>query len=553
MTQLTPWAYAIGLDYGTNSCRALIVRLEDGAEMASAVYPYPSGTDGVLTDATNPHIARQHPADYIEGMALTVQQAIAKLQIINPAFSPEQVIGIGIDATGSTPLPVDAQGQALALYPDFKDNLNACAWLWKDHSAYAEAQTITQQAKTQHPEYLDRCGGAYNSEWFWAKILHCHRVDPTVTTAATSWVELCDWLPAQLTGCTNAKDIVRSACAAGHKALYSTTWGGLPDDAFLASIDPYLAALKPNLYTEVSASDKPAGTLCATWAKRLGLPEGIPVATGLLDAHAGAVGGGCCQGTPVKILGTSTCDLMVQPIETQPRPIPGISSIAESSVIPGMNGIETGQSAVGDIFLWFTKYFVPPTDEDKGSVFARLDRDAAALRPGQSGLLALDWHNGNRCLLADTQLTGLLVGETLQTQPHEVYRAWVEATAFGAKMIFDRVRDYGVQVDKLVACGGLAVKCPFLMQIYADILNVPIYVAASDQTCALGAAFFGAVVGNYFPNVETAQAHVKLRERYYTPITENVEIYQKLYALYQELHDTYGTESSLMKRLLKLR
>lgn len=553
--------YAIGLDYGTNSCRSLIVNLETGVEVASHVYNYPSGQLGVLVDPRDPNVARQSPADYRAGLIEIVVQGLAKARAADAGFSAEQVVGIGVDTTGSTPIPVNRAGTPLALLPEFAGNLNAQAWLWKDHTSHAEAAEITALARELRPEYLAKCGGTYSSEWFWAKVLRCKRVAPEVFEAAFSFVEMCDWIPALLTGIEDPLTLKRGVCAAGHKALYAKAWGGLPDKAFLGRLDPALADLRDRLYETAYTADVKAGGLCPSWAKMLGLREGIAVAVGAFDAHMGAVGAGCAGGTLAKILGTSTCDLMVAKNSQPLQDIPGVCGIVDGSVIPGYYGIEAGQSAVGDIFLWFVHQLVPDAyGATPGAKFAALDERASALKPGESGLLALDWNNGNRCVLTDVRLSGLVLGQTLHTSAAELYRALVEATAFGARMIVDRVREYGVPVEQVITCGGLAVKSPFLMQVYADILGMPMAVAASDQTCALGAALFGAVAAGAFADVEEAQRKVcRVRERVYQPIPENVAVYAELFRLYRQVHDGFGTAAwsggmaNVMKELIAIR
>jgi L-ribulokinase len=553
--------YAIGLDYGTNSCRSLIVNLETGAEVASHVCNYPSGQMGVIVDPRDPNVARQSPADYREGLVEIVIQGLAKAKAADAAFSADQVVGIGVDTTGSTPMPVDRSGVPLALAPTFKDNPHAQAWLWKDHTSHAEAAEITALARAIRPQYLAKCGGTYSSEWFWAKVLHCKRVAPDVFETAFSFVELCDWIPALLTGIEDPLALKRGVCAAGHKALYAKAWGGLPDKEFLGALDPALAELRDRLYETAYTADVTAGGLCAEWAKVLGLREGVAVAVGAFDAHMGAVGAGCSAGKLAKILGTSTCDLMVAKNTLPLKDIPGVCGIVDGSVIAGYYGIEAGQSAVGDIFLWFVNNLVPESfGASAGAKFGALDEAASKLKPGENGLLALDWNNGNRCVLTDVRLSGLVLGQTLHTSAPELYRALVEATAFGAKMIVDRVRKHGVPVEEVINCGGLAVKSPFLMQIYADILDMPMAVAASDQTCALGAALFGAVAAGAFNNIEEAQAKVcRIRERVYQPIPDHVAVYAELFALYRQLHDGFGTAAwngnmaNVMKALIAIR
>lgn len=553
--------YALGLDYGTNSCRSLIVNLETGAEVASHVFNYPSGQMGVLIDPRDPNVARQSPADYRAGLEEIIVHGLAKARAADSAFSPSDVIGIGVDTTGSTPMPVDRAGTPLALLPEFKENPNAQAWLWKDHSSHAEAAEITALARARRPQYLAMCGGTYSSEWFWAKALHCRRADPAVFGAAFSFVELCDWIPALLTGIEDPLALKRGVCAAGHKAMYAESWGGLPDKEFLGALDPALPALRDRLYEKTYTADVKAGGLCAAWAKKLGLREGIAVAVGAFDAHMGAVGAGCAPGKLAKILGTSTCDLMVTKNTRPLKEIPGVCGIVDGSVIAGYYGIEAGQSAVGDIFLWFVNNLVPEAyGISADAKFAALDAAAAKLKPGESGLLALDWNNGNRTVLTDVRLSGLLLGQTLHTTAPEVYRALVEATAFGARMIVERVREYSVPVEQMIACGGLAVKSPFLMRIYADILEMPMAVSASDQTCALGAALFGAVAAGAFTDVAAAQtALCRTRERVYQPFPENTAAYRELFALYRQLHDGFGTAAwsgnmaNVMKELIALR
>ena len=486
---MVPKRYCLGLDFGTNSVRALIADVENGEAVAVAVEEYGRGEQSILEDARNPHVARQHPADYHESLLASVRKAIEAGRD-NGEFSPANIIGIGVDTTGSTPLPVDQQGKPLAFDPRFEGNLNAMAWLWKDHSAMAEAEQITELAQQHRPEYLKRCGGTYSSEWFFSKLWHCLNADPDVFEAAYSWVEFCDYIPALLTGNLQPDEIKRSVCAAGHKAMYSEEWGGLPDEDFLSLLDARMGALRERLYEQAYASDVPAGGLSAEWAQKLGLPAGIPVAVGGFDAHYGAVGAGVREGTVVKIIGTSTCDITVAGAEEGPPDIPGVCGVVRGSVLPGYYGIEAGQSAVGDIFNWW----VSEICEGGAEQHEILTEQASRLAPGESGLLALDWNNGNRTILVDARLSGLLMGQTLQTTRADVYRALIEATAFGGLTILDRLEEYGVGVERIVNCGGIAEKNPMLMQIYADVTGRRMELSRSEQTCALGAAIFGAVV-----------------------------------------------------------
>lgn len=557
--------FALGLDFGTNSCRSLIVDLEDGAEVASCVISYSSGEDGIWLDPKDPNVARQNPADYFLSLEQATKGALEQARDSISGFDSGSVIGIGIDTTGSSPVPVDRDGTPLSLLPAFKDKLNAMVWLWKDHSCFGEAAEITEMAKKMRPKYLAKIGGTYSSEWFWSKILHCKNTTPEIFNAAFSFVEICDYIPAVLSGETRPDKILHSVCAAGHKAMYSNDWGGLPDREYLAALDPALADLRDRLYAKAVPSDHVAGRLTHEWAAKLGLKPGIAIAVGAFDAHMGGVGAGVKEGTLVKILGTSTCDIMVSPKHKGFADIPGVCGIVDGSVLPGYYGIEAGQSAVGDIFLWFVNHLVPvkygKSSDDK---FMNLEIEASKQKPGEHGLLALDWNNGNRTILVDVRLSGLIIGQTLHTQAHEIYRALIEATAFGALTIIDRIREYGVSVEEIVNCGGLASKNPFLMQTYADIIDRPMKVSRSDQTPALGAAIFGAVAAGKelsgYSTVEEAQAVMTgTKEVFYKPRGESRRVYRELFRLYSQLHDAFGTSAwsgalhNVMKDLISIR
>ncbi len=553
-----PSAFAIGVDYGTNSCRALVVDVATGDELAQEVFPYPTGRDGIVGDDGDPLLARQHPGDYLEGFKASVFAAVRKAGA-DDRFAPGRVVGIGIDTTGSTPIPVNSEGCPLALTPEFAGHPAAQGWLWKDHTSHEEAVAITDTARRRKEPYLDKCGGTYSSEWFWAKIWHCEKTAPDVFRAAFSWVEACDWIPAILTGNQDPLILRRSICAAGHKAMYATEWGGLPSVDFLNALSPSLGALRSRLYERAVPSDRVAGRLSAEMAAQVGLPPGIPVAVGGFDAHHGAVGAGIRPGRLVKILGTSSCDMLVAPSDARVPDIPGVCGIVPGSILPGMIGLEAGQSAVGDIFLWFARHLCPP-EYASGNAIANLERAAADLAPGASGLMALDWNNGNRNVLADPLLSGLLIGQTLHTSAPEIFRALVEATAFGALTIVRRFEEYGVAVDEVVNCGGIAEKSPFTMQIYADVCNRPMKLGRSAQTCALGAAIFGAVVGGAWPDTQQAQQHMTgVRKQEYRPVADNARRYETLYRIYRQLHDAFGrggTGSGLervMKDLIALR
>ena len=555
-------SYSLGLDFGTNSVRVLLVNVRTGREIATAIQNYESGQAGIILDAANPNLARQNPADYLKGTEAAVKQTLARAKKSDRKFDPVRIIGIGVDTTGSTPIPVDRAGTPLCFHKEFKKNRNAMAWLWKDHTGYAEAAEITTLAAREHPEYLAKCGGTYSSEWFFSKILHCLRVDPKVFAAAWSWVECCDYIPAVLVGETRPEKILRSRCAAGHKAMYNEQWGGLPSREFLSKLDPKLGELRDRLYNKTYTVDVAAGHLSPEWARRLGLPAGIPVAVGAFDAHLGAVGAGVFPGKFVKIVGTSTCDVCVWPNDKPLADVPGLCGIVDGSVLPGFFGLEAGQSAVGDIFNWFVEY-IQPGGKVKGSHEA-LTRGAARLKPGRSGLLALDWNNGNRTILVDQRLTGLLLGQTLHTTPEEIYRALIEATAFGALTIIKRFEEYGIKIEEVINCGGIAEKNPLVMQIYADVTGKEIKIARSAQTCALGSALAGAVVAgkesgghDAFSHAQSAMCGVKKKS--FKPDPERHKVYSEIYKLYRQLHDAFGTLEwtgslyNVMKDLLAIR
>jgi len=548
--------YAIGLDYGTNSVRALVVDTANGREVATAVWGYEHGEAGVIL-SRDPNLARQHPADYIKGAEVTIKKAIAEAKKAVKGFSADQIVGIGVDTTGSTPLPVDAKGQPLAFDKRFAKNPAAMAWLWKDHTGVAEAVEITALARKIRPRYLAKCGGTYSSEWFWSKILHCLRTSPKVFNAAHSWVELADYVPAALTGTEAPARLTAGICAAGHKAMYNENWGGYPDKEFLSQLGPKLGELRDRLCPRVRAIDSAVGGLTAGWSRKTGLPAGIPVAVGAFDAHLGAVGSGVTPGVLVKIIGTSTCDISVWPNTENLADVPGLCGIVNGSVLPGYFGLEAGQSAVGDIFNWFVNYLQPG---DKAGTHEKLTKGAAKLQPGESGLLALDWNNGNRTILVDQRLTGLLVGQTLYTTPAEIYRALIEATAYGALTIINRFEEYGVKVEQVLNCGGIAEKSPLVMQIYADVTGRPMKISRSAQTCALGAAIAGAVVAGAHKDFASAQkAMTGLKPKIFKPDPKAHAVYKRLYALYKQCHDAFGTKEwngnlyGVMKQLVEIR
>ena len=547
--------FTLGVDFGTNSVRALVVRCADGAEYGSGVVDYPSGAQGVLLDPKDGLLARQHPGDYLFGLEKSIKGALAEAGR-KPNFDPSIVVGIGIDSTGSSPIPVDARNQPLALSAKWKDDINAQCWLWKDHTSWREAAKITELSEQMRPQYIAKCGGVYSSEWFWAKLWRCLNVAPETFDAAFSWVELADWIPSVLAGVADPRLVKRGICAAGHKGLYSDEWGGLPDKEFLGALDLSLAELRDRLYEKAYDATEPAGSLCSEWAAKLGLAADIPIAIGEFDVHYGAIGCGVREGALVKVIGTSTCDCAVVSAENPIADIPGICGIVKGAILPGYFGIEAGQSAVGDIFKWWVEVVLG----GDAALHAQLTADAAKQRPGQSGLLSLDWNNGNRTILVDQRLTGLLLGQDLYTTRADIYRALIEATAFGARAIIERLRQYGVPTDQVVCTGGIAEKNPLLMQIYADVIGCEMQIASSSQTCALGSAIAAAVLAGAHPDFASAEsAMTSLKSDSFKPIPEHRKVYDELYALYRELHDSFGglTESAnlsqVMKRLLDIK
>ncbi len=549
--------YVIGLDFGSSSVRALLVDTANGRELAEKTFDYPHGRQGVILDGRNPNLARQQPADYLLGIKKAIRSVVHQASQIR-GFSPDRVVGIGVDTTGSTPIPIDASGTPLAMLPKFKNNRAALAWLWKDHTSHIEAAEITELGRAMRPNYMAKIGGRYSSEWFWAKLLHCARTSPEVFDAAASWVELADFVPAQLTGNVRPEQIRRGICAAGHKALFSREWGGYADDEFLGKLDPRLVKVRRSLPNQVYNVSASAGRLTAAWATALGLPENIPVAIGAFDCHLGAIGAGISDNTLVKIMGTSTCDIMVAPIDSGLADIPGLCGIVPESVLPGYFGLEAGQSAVGDIFGWFVNEIAPG---GRIGSYEALTRAAGKLKPGESGLLALDWHNGNRTVLVDQRLTGAIVGLTLYSTPAEIYRSLIEATAFGSRVIMERLEEYGVRCERVINCGGIAAKNPLIMQIYADVMGRPIAISRSSQTCALGSAIAATVVSGVYPNfAEATAAMTGIQKKVYTPQPAYVAVYNRLYRQYRVLHDAFGVGSAgtgeiagVMKSLLTIR
>ncbi|WP_422351066.1 ribulokinase [Flagellimonas sp.] len=551
--------FTIGLDFGTGAGRACILNMESGQIVATGACPYKGGEEGTYIDDNNPLMARQHPMEYLRALEVAVK--VAMKVYLSKGYKTEDIKGIGVDATGSTPIPVKNNMVPLAALSQFEDNLNAYAWLWKDHTAVNEALEITEKATMSRPEYLSKCGGTYSSEWFWSKIWHCLKVAPDVFEAADSWVEQSDFIPAVLAGVSDVRDLKRNVCAAGHKAMYSKSWGGLPDKEFLSSLDDQLAELRDRLYDEVYTFEESQGGLSVEWGERLGLPEGIPIAVGALDAHVGAIGAGIGNGKFVKIIGTSTCDIMVFPLENHPKDFNGVAGIVEESVLPGNIGIEAGQAAVGDLLNWWVQHLC----KEDTSYHTVLTQKATQLRAGESGLIALDWNNGNRNILGDQQLSGLILGQTLATSDHEIYRALIEATAFGALKIIRRVEEEGIVIDEIIVTGGIGHKNEMFMQIYADVIGYPVRLVENPETVAVGAAIMAVAsyrknVGEPIPIDEIVAKLSVPSDKVYIPNTSENSIYSRLFKIYSQLHVAFGEKSNegetlfnVMKDLITIR
>ncbi len=541
--------YTIGIDYGTDSVRSLIVDASNGKEISSDVFNYPRWKAGKYCSPSQNQF-RQHPLDYLEGLETTIKNALAKA----PKDVAANVIAISVDTTGSTPIAVDVKGTPLSLTPGFEENPNAMFVLWKDHTATKEADEINQLARSWGGvDYTKFEGGIYSSEWFFAKILRVLRADETVRNAAYSWVEHCDWIPAILTGETNPLTMKRSRCAAGHKAMWHADFNGLPSEEFLVKLDPLLKGLRERLFKETYTCEVKAGNLTSHWAKRLGLSESVAVGAGSFDAHLGALGGEIKPYYLSKVMGTSTCDMLVAPMkEMEGKLVKGICGQVDGSIVPGMLGMEAGQSAFGDIYAWFRKLLLWPIEEilaessvidqatkDKlmaeiaDKIIPVLSKQAETISIGESGIIALDWMNGRRTPDANQLLKGAILGLNLGSDAPRIFRALVEATAFGAKKIVDRFISEGVKIDGIIALGGVAKKSPFVMQVVADVLNMPILVARSEQACALGAAMAAATVAGLYPTVLDAQkAMGNGFEMEYKPKKENADKYILLYDKY---------------------
>jgi len=545
--------FVIGVDYGTDSVRSVIVDARNGAELASSVFMYPRWQQGLYCDAGQNQF-RQHPLDYVEGLEHTIKDCISKAG----GHVGNGIKAISVDTTGSTPVGVNENGVPLALLPGFENNPNAMFVLWKDHTGVKEAAEINQHATKFDINYLQYVGGIYSSEWFWAKLLHVLRVDEAVKSACYSWVEHCDWIPFLLTGGGHISQMKRGRCSAGHKGLWAAEYGGLPPDEFFTSLDPVLKGFTSRLYKDTYTSDQAAGTLSPEWAARLGLNTNVVIGVGAFDAHMGAVGGQIEPYHLSKVMGTSTCDMLVAPnADMQGKLIKGICGQVDGSVIPGMLGLEAGQSAFGDTYAWFKNLLSWPLNElleqsaliDKqtkealkseiaGKIIPELSRQAALLPLDENAELSVDWLNGRRTPDANQTLKSAISGLSLGSDAPRVFRALAESTCFGAKSIVDRFNSEGVPVKGLIGIGGVAKKSPYIMQMMADVMQMPIRIHQFEHTCALGAAMFAATAAGLYPNVEEAMAAMGGGfDKEYQPNKQNAELYKKRFLKYKTLGD----------------
>lgn len=543
--------YVIGLDYGSDSARAVIVEAYSGDEVASSVKHYPRWMEGKYCDPAKDQY-RQHPLDYIEVMEFIVKDALKQA---GPGVA-ENVVGMSFDTTGSTPVFVNEGGVPLALLPEFAENPNAMFVLWKDHTAVKEAAEINELARKWKIDYTQYEGGVYSSEWVWAKVLHVLRQDEKVRKAAYSWIEHCDWMPALITGKQKPAEVLRSRCAAGHKAMWLESWGGLPEEDFFKALDPLLAGYRDRLFKDTYTSDVKVGNLNAEWAGRLGLSTKVAVGVGAFDCHMGAVGGGVTPNVLARAIGTSTCDIMIASYEQiGDKLIAGICGQVDGSVIPGYVGLEAGQSGFGDIYAWFKKVISWPLDnilansklvdaetcaklieETEDQIIPLLSQEAMKISPEESTVIAVDWMNGRRTPDASQEVTGSIAGLKLGSDAPRIFRALVEATAFGSKAIVDRFAREGVKIEGVIGLGGVAKKSPFVMQTLADVLNMPIKIARTVETCAFGAAMFASVAAGLYARVEDAQkAMAKGFEKEYSPNPAMVKVYSDIYKKYQKL------------------
>ncbi len=541
------------MDFGSDSVRALLVNAKTGEELATSVHYYQRWKKGLYCEPSKNQF-RQHPLDYIEGIDNTIRDVISQVE----QEVVDNIVAIGVDTTGSTPAAVDKTGTPLALLPEFEENPNAMFVLWKDHTGIKEADEINELCGRWDIDYSKFEGGIYSSEWYWSKILHVSRQDEAVRKAAYSWVEHCDWVPFLLTGGSDVSQMKRSRCAAGHKALWHESFGGLPPNDFFKALDPILDGLRDRLFTETFTSDVPAGKLSPEWAEKLGLSTNVTVAVGAFDAHMGAVGAKIEPYHLTKIMGTSTCDILVAPMEGEEKLVKGICGQVDGSVIPGMLGLEAGQSAFGDLYAWYERLVAWPIKEiishtalveqatadaivaeTMAKIIPKLSEAASKEPIGASGELALDWMNGRRTPDANQSLKGVLGGLNLGSTSPKVFRALVEASCFGAKKIVDRFLEEGIPIKGIIALGGVAKKSKFIMQMMADVLNMPIRVSKSEQTCALGASIFGAVAAGLYEDTHQAMEHIGSPfDAEYHPNKADAASYKKVYKRYNALCET---------------
>ncbi len=543
--------FVIGVDFGTDSVRSLLVNAGNGEEISSAVYLYPRWKEGLYCDASVNRF-RQHPLDYVEGLENTIRECISKAGEGIAA----KVRGISVDTTGSTPIAVDQSGTPLALLPAFAENPNAMFVLWKDHTSVKEAAELNRHAALYPVNYLQFVGGIYSSEWFWAKLLHVLREDKGVRDACYSWVEHCDWIPFLLTGGKHVSELKRGVCSAGHKSLWAEEFGGLPPDEFFTSWDGLLKGFTERLFSKTYTAADAAGYLSPEWASRLGLSREVVVGIGAFDCHMGAVGGQIEPYHLSKVMGTSTCDMLVAPIdEVKGILVKGICGQVPGSIIPGMMGMEAGQSAFGDAYAWFRNLIAWPIHhllhqstlinadtatklhkEINEQIIAGLSKQAALLPILEEDELALDWLNGRRTPDANQLLTAAFMGLDLGSNAPRIFKALVEATCFGAKSIVDRFREEGIPVKGLIGLGGVAKKSPFVMQMMADVMDMPLRIHKSEQTCALGAAMFAATAAGLYTKVEEAMTAMGQGfDATYHPRPETRDVYEKRYRKYQAL------------------
>ncbi|SDQ09090.1 L-ribulokinase [Chryseobacterium soldanellicola] len=545
--------YVIGLDYGTDSVRAVLIDTENGAELATSVSYYQRWKQGKFCQPGENQF-RQHPSDHIEGLQKTISDVVKESGV-----APEAIVSICIDTTGSSPIPVTKDGIALSLTPGFEENPNAMMILWKDHTSINEAEEINQLARNWGGEdYTKFEGGIYSSEWFWAKILHINRVDQNVKNSAYSWMEHCDYMTFLLSDHQDLATFKRSRCAAGHKAMWHESWDGLPSKEFLGLLDPSLAELRDRLYEKTYTSDEAAGNLNQEWAEKLGLTTNTVITVGTFDAHSGAVGAKVEENTLIRIMGTSTCDIMVASNEIiQEKTVKGICGQVNGSVIPGLIGLEAGQSAFGDVLAWYKDILTWPTqnilmnsnviddnqkrllkEEIENNLIRNLTFEAEKIPLSEAVPIALDWVNGRRTPDANQELKAAISNLSLGTKAPHIFKALVNAICFGSKKIVDRFEEEGVKIEKVIGIGGVARKSPFIMQTLANVLNMPIVIAASDQAPALGAAIYAAVSAGIYANVQEASQKMGSDfEAEYFPQADQVEKYAELMNQYQILAD----------------